>query len=120
MARQWNPTGLGRHQNFAYEPDRCRCQSRVYEEGYVWEACQPRRHAGDCLVSGSVANSRLAEWPPRRSFPNASDGLEVERVSYERNGFCKHRGANSESTFNDARLTVDIACEVEECRLTLA
>jgi len=84
-----------------------------------WAAFYYLFHFGDSQA-GSVANSRLAEWSPRRSFPNASDGLEVERVSYERNGFCKHRGANSESTFNDARLTVDIACEVEECRLTFA
>jgi hypothetical protein len=49
-----------------------------------------------------------------------SSVLEVEPSSDEGDGFCEHRVTDAESAFDDARLTADVAYEIEDRRVAFA
>jgi hypothetical protein len=57
---------------------------------------------------------------PRRSVARSLSRLEAKLFPEERDRLRKRRGAETERSFDDARLASDVAREVEDRRLALA
>ena len=80
---------------------------------------------GLILLGGTVAaallqTSCLAGGIPRRFVTRTSSRLEVERFLDEGDSLGKRRGTETERSFDNARLAVYVAREIEDCCLPLA